>query len=31
MDDENNLEKDKLLNKLLSIINALSSGLKNTG
>jgi len=31
MDDENSLEKDKLLNKLLSLINALSSGLKNTG
>ena len=31
MDDENSVEKDKLLNKLLSIINALSSGLKNTG
>lgn len=31
MDDENSVEKDKLLNKLLSLINALSSGLKNTG
>jgi len=31
MDDENCLEKDKLLIKLLSLINALSSGLKNTG
>jgi phosphoenolpyruvate carboxylase len=31
MDDENSLEKDKLLNKLLTLINALSSGLKNTG
>lgn len=31
MEDENNAEKDKLLNKLLSLINALSSGLKNTG
>lgn len=31
LDDENNLEKDKLLNKLLSLINALSTGLKNTG
>jgi phosphoenolpyruvate carboxylase len=31
MDNENTLEKDKLLHKLLSIINALSSGLKNTG
>jgi phosphoenolpyruvate carboxylase len=31
MDDENTLEKDKLLNKLLSLINALSSGLKSTG
>ena len=29
--DENNTEKEKLLNKLLSIINAISSGLKNTG
>jgi phosphoenolpyruvate carboxylase len=31
MNDENSFEKDKLLNKLLSLINALSSGLKNTG
>jgi phosphoenolpyruvate carboxylase len=31
MDDENSSDKDKLLNKLLSLINALSSGLKNTG
>ncbi|MFW6259779.1 MAG: phosphoenolpyruvate carboxylase [Tangfeifania sp.] len=31
IDDEDSLEKDKLLNKLLSLINALSSGLKNTG
>ncbi|MFW5831514.1 MAG: phosphoenolpyruvate carboxylase [Prolixibacteraceae bacterium] len=31
IDDENSLEKDKLLNKLLSLINAISSGLKNTG
>jgi len=31
MDDENTLEKDKLLNKLLSLISALSSGLKSTG
>lgn len=31
MDDEDSIEKDKLLNKLLSIINSLSSGLKNTG
>ncbi len=31
IEDENSLEKDKLLNKLLSLINALSSGLKNTG
>ncbi len=31
MDDESSVEKDKLLNKLLSLINALSSGLKNTG
>jgi phosphoenolpyruvate carboxylase len=29
--DDNSVEKDKLLNKLLSLINALSSGLKNTG
>lgn len=31
MDDEDSAEKDKLLNKLLSITNSLSSGLKNTG
>ncbi|TRX16642.1 phosphoenolpyruvate carboxylase [Flavobacterium franklandianum] len=31
MDDEHQLEKSKLLNKLLSLTNALSSGLKNTG
>ena len=31
LDDENKLEKDKILNKLLSLINAISSGLKNTG
>lgn len=31
LDDENSIEKEKLLNKLLSLINALSSGLKNTG
>jgi len=31
MDDVNTIEKDKLLNKLLGIINAISSGLKNTG
>lgn len=31
MSDENPLEKEKLLNTLLSIINALTSGLKNTG
>ncbi len=31
MDDDNSLEKDKLLNKLLFLINALSSVLKNTG
>lgn len=31
MDDENSIEKEKLLNKLLSITNSLSSGLKNTG
>jgi len=30
-DDTNGVEKDKLLIKLLSLINALSSGLKNTG
>lgn len=29
--DENTVEKDKMLIKLLSLINALSSGLKNTG
>lgn len=29
--DENSPEKEKLLTRLLSIINALSSGLKNTG
>lgn len=29
--DENSLEKDKLLTKLLGLINSLSSGLKNTG
>ncbi|MFN4075972.1 MAG: phosphoenolpyruvate carboxylase [Cloacibacterium sp.] len=31
LDDENKIEKDKILNKLLSLINAISSGLKNTG
>lgn len=31
IEDDNSLEKEKLLNKLLNIINALSSGLKNTG
>lgn len=31
MDDENSLERDKILNKLLSLTNAISSGLKNTG
>lgn len=31
MPDENNVEKERLLTQLLSIINALSSGLKNTG
>jgi phosphoenolpyruvate carboxylase len=31
MDDQNSIEKEKLLNKLLSLINAISSGLKNTG
>lgn len=31
LDDEDSVEKDKLLNKLLSLVNALSSGLKNTG
>lgn len=29
--DENSLEKEKIVKKLLSLINALSSGLKNTG
>jgi len=29
--DENSTEKEKILTKLLSIINSLSSGLKNTG
>jgi phosphoenolpyruvate carboxylase len=29
--EENKLEKEKILTKLLSIINSLSSGLKNTG
>lgn len=29
--DEDNPDKDKILNKLLSLINAISSGLKNTG
>jgi len=31
LNDEDGIEKDKLLIKLLSLINALSSGLKNTG
>jgi phosphoenolpyruvate carboxylase len=31
IDEENNTEKEKMLTKLLSIINSLSSGLKNTG
>jgi phosphoenolpyruvate carboxylase len=31
INDENSFEAEKLLNKSLSIINALSSGLKNTG
>jgi len=31
IDDENSIEKDKMLSKLLSLINSLSSGLKNTG
>ena len=31
LNDEDHLEKGKLLNKLLSLTNALSSGLKNTG
>lgn len=31
LDDDEKLEKDSLLNLLLSLINALSSGLKNTG
>jgi phosphoenolpyruvate carboxylase len=29
--DENSVEKEKIVKKLLSLINALSSGLKNTG
>ncbi|MGL5111851.1 MAG: phosphoenolpyruvate carboxylase [Flavobacterium sp.] len=29
--DENSIEKNKLLTKLLSIVNSISSGLKNTG
>ena len=31
MNDQNSIEKDEMLTKLLSIINSLSSGLKNTG
>ncbi|NEW79117.1 MAG: phosphoenolpyruvate carboxylase [Gelidibacter sp.] len=31
INDENSIEKDKILTKLLSLINSLSSGLKNTG
>jgi phosphoenolpyruvate carboxylase len=31
MDDEDGIEKDKQLNKLLTLVNAISSGLKNTG
>lgn len=31
IDDEISLEKNSLLNKLLSLMNAISSGLKNTG
>lgn len=31
IDDENSIEKEKILKKLLSLINSLSSGLKNTG
>jgi phosphoenolpyruvate carboxylase len=31
IEDENSTEKEKILTKLLSIINSLSSGLKNTG
>lgn len=31
IDDQNSLEKEKTLTKLLSIINSISSGLKNTG
>jgi phosphoenolpyruvate carboxylase len=31
IDDQNSLEKEKILTKLLSIINSISSGLKNTG
>ena len=29
--DQNSIEKDEMLTKLLSIINSLSSGVKNTG
>jgi len=31
IDEENSIEKEKTLTKLLSIINSISSGLKNTG
>lgn len=31
MNDQNSIEKDEMLTRLLSIINSLSSGLKNTG
>lgn len=31
IEDENSIEKNSLLNKLLSLMNAISSGLKNTG
>lgn len=31
MSDQNSIEKEEMLTKLLSIINSLSSGLKNTG
>ena len=31
INDENSIEKDKILTKLLGLINSLSSGLKNTG
>ncbi|MDO9594011.1 MAG: phosphoenolpyruvate carboxylase, partial [Lutibacter sp.] len=31
INDENSIEKEKILTKLLGLINSLSSGLKNTG